>query len=157
MSSQVTKAARCVTHELHGVVVSAGLMQKTVKVRVGGRTWNKIFYADPKHYLVHDPNSSLRTGDVVAIAPGWPTSRHKRHVVKHIIAPYGPPIENRPAIPSLDEIISEREAKKEAKDERKAMKKRVEEERRVASKRSAADEREEKRASWEQLMAKSGQ
>ena len=42
MSSQVAKAARRVTHELHGVVVSAGLMQKTVKVRVGGQKWNKI-------------------------------------------------------------------------------------------------------------------
>ena len=26
--------------ELHGVVVSAGLMDKTVKVRVGGQKWN---------------------------------------------------------------------------------------------------------------------
>lgn len=42
MSSQVAKAARRVTHEMHGVVVSAGLMQKTVKVRVGGQKWNKI-------------------------------------------------------------------------------------------------------------------
>jgi small subunit ribosomal protein S17 len=42
MSSQVAKAARRVTHELHGVVVSAGLMQKTVKVRVGGQKWNKV-------------------------------------------------------------------------------------------------------------------
>ena len=42
MSSPVAKAARLVTHELHGVVVSAGLMQKTVKVRVGGQKWNKI-------------------------------------------------------------------------------------------------------------------
>jgi ribosomal protein S17 len=42
MSSPVAKAARRVTHELHGVVVSAGLMDKTVKVRVGGQKWNKI-------------------------------------------------------------------------------------------------------------------
>lgn len=41
MSSQVAKAARRVTHELHGIVVSAGRMQKTVKVRVGGQKWNK--------------------------------------------------------------------------------------------------------------------
>lgn len=26
--------------ELHGVVVSAGLMDRTVKVRVGGQKWN---------------------------------------------------------------------------------------------------------------------
>lgn len=44
MSSPVAKAARRVTHELHGVVVSAGLMDKTVKVRVGGQKWNKIVH-----------------------------------------------------------------------------------------------------------------
>lgn len=33
--------ARRAFRELHGVVVSAGLMQKTVKVRVGGQKWNK--------------------------------------------------------------------------------------------------------------------
>ncbi|KAM0249365.1 hypothetical protein ACHAQJ_009081 [Trichoderma viride] len=122
MSSQVAKAARRVTHELHGIVVSAGLMQKTVKVRVGGQKWNKVinkWFADPKHYLVHDPNSSLRTGDVVSIVPGWPTSKHKRHVVKKIIAPYGIPTEERPPIPTLEERIAEREAKQAAKGERR--------------------------------------
>lgn len=113
------------------------------------------FYADPKHYLVHDPNSSLRTGDVVAIAPGWPTSRHKRHVVKHIIAPYGEPIESRPAVPSLEEIISEREAKKEAKDERKIQRQQQEVDQHLALKKAAAEEREAKRTAWEQLMSKS--
>ncbi|KFH42911.1 37S ribosomal protein-like protein [Hapsidospora chrysogenum ATCC 11550] len=136
MSSPVAKAARRVTHELRGVVVSAGLMEKTAKVRVGGQKWNKIvhkdawtpfeltldsqWFADPKHYLVHDPNSSLRTGDVVAIRPGWPTSQHKRHVVKQIIAPFGVPIDQRPPVPTLEELIAEREAKKAAKDERRA-------------------------------------
>ncbi|KAJ2983556.1 hypothetical protein NQ176_g597 [Zarea fungicola] len=159
MSSQVTKAARRVTHELHGVVVSAGLMQKTVKVRVAGQKWNKVvnkFYADPKHYLVHDPNSSLRTGDVVAIAPGWPTSRHKRHVVKHIVAPFGEPMENRPAVPSLEELIAERESKKEVKDERKALRQQSEEEQRVDSKKIAAEKRKAKRVLWEQLTSRSG-
>ncbi|KZZ93417.1 Ribosomal protein S17 [Moelleriella libera RCEF 2490] len=126
MSSQVAKAARRVTHELHGVVVSAGLMQKTVKVRVGGQKWNKDvnkWFPAPKHHLVHDPQSSLRTGDVVSIVPGWPTSRRKRHVVKQIIAPYGVPIDERPAVLTLEERIAEREAKKAAKDERRAARK----------------------------------
>ncbi|KOS18321.1 37S ribosomal protein S17 [Escovopsis weberi] len=138
MSSQVAKAARRVTTELHGVVVSAGLMHKTVKVRVGGQKWNKIvnkWFSDPKHYLVHDPNSSLRTGDVVSIVPGWPTSQHKRHVVKHIIAPYGTPIEERPPVPTLEERIAEREAKKEAKDQRKQARKEAEQEAREAARR----------------------
>ncbi|KAG5927342.1 hypothetical protein E4U42_002341 [Claviceps africana] len=125
MSSQVAKAARRVTHELHGVVVSAGLMQRTVKVRVGGQKWNKVvnkWFPEPKHHLVHDPNSSLRTGDVIAIVPGWPTSRRKRHVVKHIIAPFGSSIDERPPVPTLEERIADREAKKAVKEARRSSK-----------------------------------
>lgn len=44
MSSQVARAARLVKRELHGVVVSSGLMDKTVKVRVGGQKWNKTVH-----------------------------------------------------------------------------------------------------------------
>jgi small subunit ribosomal protein S17 len=62
----------------------------------------------------------LRTGDVVSIVPGWPTSKHKRHVVKKIIAPYGTPTEERPPIPTLEERIAEREAQQAAKRERRA-------------------------------------
>ncbi|PNY29585.1 37S ribosomal protein S17, mitochondrial [Tolypocladium capitatum] len=148
MSSQVAKAARRVTHELHGVVVSAGLMQKTVKVRVGGQKWNKVvnkWFADPKHYLVHDPNSSLRTGDVVSIVPGWPTSQHKRHVVKQIIAPHGVPIDERPPVPSLEERIAEREVKKAAKDERREAMKREREVQASDDKKKEADGKRGKR------------
>ncbi|KAG6004779.1 hypothetical protein E4U21_000779 [Claviceps maximensis] len=123
MSSQVAKAARRVSHELHGVVVSAGLMERTVKVRVGGQKWNKEvhkWFPVPKHHLVHDPNSSLRTGDVISIVPGWPTSRRKRHVVKHIIAPFGSSISERPPVPTLEERIADRESRKAAKEARKA-------------------------------------
>ncbi|KAF5019018.1 hypothetical protein F66182_8992 [Fusarium sp. NRRL 66182] len=154
MSSQVAKAARRVTHELHGVVVSAGLMEKTVKVRVGGQKWNKIWFADPKHYLVHDPNSSLRTGDVVSIVPGWPTSQHKRHVIKHIIAPYGSPINERPPVPTLEERIADREVKKAAKDERRAARRQAEEDKRQEEKRLENEKREAKRKAWEEAQKK---
>lgn len=40
--SPVANAALRVKHEIHGVVVSAGLMQKTVKVRIGNQQWNSI-------------------------------------------------------------------------------------------------------------------
>lgn len=116
-------AGRKSFRELHGVVLTAGLMQRTVKVRVGGQRWNgklKKFFDDPKTYLVHDPNDSLRTGDVVAIEPGWRSSKHKRHVVKHIIAPSGTPIEERPPIPTEDERWAAKLWKKAAKDERRA-------------------------------------
>ncbi|KAK3322094.1 hypothetical protein B0H66DRAFT_188922 [Apodospora peruviana] len=108
--------------ELHGVVVTAGLMSKTVKVRVGGTKWNSFLKKDfklHKTYLVHDPNDSLRAGDVVAITPGWRTSKSKRHVVKRIIAPAKIPIEERPPIPSEEERWAEMLVQKTAKKERK--------------------------------------
>lgn len=76
-------------------------------------------FSDPKKYLVHDPKDSLRTGDVVAIVPGWRTSKHKRHVVKHIIAPYGQSIEERPAVPTADERIEEMTQKRLEKEARR--------------------------------------
>lgn len=88
----------------------------------------------PKHFLVHDPSSSLRTGDVVAIVPGWRTSKHKRHVIKHIIAPAGVPIEERPPVPTLDERIEAREEKKRVKDERRAVRRGEEERARLEAK-----------------------
>lgn len=75
-------------------------------------------------------------------------------MVKQIIAPYGESIENRPPVQSLDEIITEREAKKEARDERRALRKLSEEEQRLALKKAAADERKAKHTAWEQLIAK---
>lgn len=76
-------------------------------------------FTTPKTHLVHDPNSSLRTGDVVSIVPGWPTSQHKRHVVKEIIAPFGTPIEDRPQVPTEDERIAQRDQQKAEKDARR--------------------------------------
>jgi ribosomal protein S17 len=71
------------------------------------------------HLLVHDPRSSLRIGDIISISPGWRVSKHVHHVVNSIIAPFGEPIEERPAVPSEEERVAEREAKKRVKDERR--------------------------------------
>lgn len=68
---------------------------------------------------MHDPNNSLRTGDVVAIVAGWRVSKTVRHVVQHIIKPAGVPIEERPAIPTPEERVAKREAAKAAKDQRR--------------------------------------
>lgn len=100
------------------------------------------FFSVPKHYLVHDPNSSLRTGDVVSIVPGWPTSQHKRHVVNYIIAPYGVPTNERPPVPTLEERIADREAKKEAKDERRVTRRKERHE-------SAEEEKRQREERWE--------
>ena len=43
--------ARYMNRELHGIVVSAGLMQKTVKVRVGGQKWHP-FLQKARHYPI---------------------------------------------------------------------------------------------------------
>ncbi|TPX09625.1 uncharacterized protein E0L32_009226 [Thyridium curvatum] len=127
MATHAVAAAKQVFRELHGVVVSAGLQSKTVKVRVGGRKWHadiKKHFNKPQQYLVHDPNDSLRTGDVVAITPGWRTSKHKRHVVKHIIAPAQVPINERPPVPTEEErwaaAVEAREAKVERRTARQA-------------------------------------
>ncbi|KAK4124202.1 nucleic acid-binding protein [Parathielavia appendiculata] len=132
MAQPVTQMAKKVIRtfrELHGVVISAGLMDKTVKVRVGGQKWNsflKKFFDDPKTHLVHDPNNSLRLGDVVAITPGWRTSKSKRHVVKHIIAPgSGVPIEGRAPVPTEEERLAQKEAQRMEKIERRTAKKMI--------------------------------
>ncbi|KAK1753471.1 hypothetical protein QBC47DRAFT_386473 [Echria macrotheca] len=129
LATTATNVARRRFKELHGVVVTAGLMSKTVKVQVGGQKWNKFlqkYFNDPRTYLVHDPNDSLRAGDVVAIEPGWRVSKSKRHVVKHIVKPAGVPIEERPPIPTEEERLAERAAERLAKDERRARKKAAE-------------------------------
>ena len=68
-----------------------------------------------QHLLVHDPRSSLRQGDIISITPGWRASKHVHHVVSSIIAPFGEPIEARPAVPSEEERVKEREEKLKAK------------------------------------------
>ncbi|KAK3384753.1 hypothetical protein B0H63DRAFT_471452 [Podospora didyma] len=125
MATRAVASATKSFRELHGVVVSAGLMDKTVKVQVGGLKWNtflKKFFKDPQTHLVHDPNNSLRQGDVVAITPGWRTSKTKRHVVKNIIAPAGVPVSARPPVPTEEQRLAYEAAWREAKDIRRAIK-----------------------------------
>ncbi|KAK7752118.1 hypothetical protein SLS62_005861 [Diatrype stigma] len=117
-----------VAKEFHGIVVSAGKMDKTVKVKYGGMRYEpkvQKYFKQPRYALAHDPRNSTRQGDVVAIAQSWRESQHVRHVVRHIIAPYGPPISERPPVPTLEERVAERAARREAKDERRAERRRV--------------------------------
>lgn len=83
-------------------------------------------YANPsqhfleyKSHLVADPNSSLRQGDVVRIAHGWRTSRRIVHVITEIVAPWGPPIEERPKVLSDEERMDIKLTKRAAKLERR--------------------------------------
>ena len=77
------------------------------------------YFDRPKTLLVHDPNDSLRTGDVVAITSGWRTSKNKRHVVQRIIAPAIVPVEERPPVPTEEERMTAKLDKRAAKDERR--------------------------------------
>ncbi|KAI1135422.1 nucleic acid-binding protein [Hypoxylon sp. FL0543] len=145
MASEVAAAAanavRQAAKEMHGIVVSAGRMDKTVKVKLGGLRWEprvQKYFKEPRFKLVHDPRNSVRQGDVVAITPTWRVSQHVRHVVKHIIAPYGEPIEQRPAVPTLEERLAEVAAKRAAKDERRAA--RREEQAAIREEKKAAEE-----------------
>ncbi|KAI1656127.1 nucleic acid-binding protein [Daldinia decipiens] len=151
MASEVAAAAANVVRragkEMHGIVVSAGLMDKTVKVKLGGLRWEprvQKFFKEPRFKLVHDPANSVRQGDVIAIQPSWRVSKHVRHVVKHIIAPYGPPIEDRPSVPTLEERVAKRADKRAAKLERRALR-REEQAREAAEEREAALEEKRKR------------
>ncbi|KAK3724478.1 hypothetical protein LTR37_001102 [Vermiconidia calcicola] len=98
------------THKtIRGVVVSAGKMDKTVKVRVPGQTWNgkiRKYFATHTQHLVHDPNNSLVPGDVVELHR-LRVSTAVHHVVAAIISPYGTPASARPPIPSADERLAE--------------------------------------------------
>ncbi|KAI0012404.1 nucleic acid-binding protein [Xylariaceae sp. FL0662B] len=123
VAATVANTAKRAAKEMHGIVVSAGLMDKTVKVKLAGMRWEprvQKYFRDPRFRLVHDPRNSVRQGDVVAITPSWRESQHVRHVVKHIVAPYGAPIDERPPVPTLEERVAEREAKRAAKDQRRA-------------------------------------
>ncbi|KAH8779281.1 hypothetical protein BGZ57DRAFT_726763, partial [Hyaloscypha finlandica] len=121
--------AASVTRQTNAVVVSAGLMEKTVKVRVGVQKWNNHIgkhFNRSRNILVHDPNSSLRIGDVISISPGWRASKQVNHVVNSILAPFGEPIENRPPVPTLEERLGMREEKRRAREERRKAKRREE-------------------------------
>jgi len=111
------------TRLINAVVVSTGLMQKTVKVAVGKQQWDnhiRKHFNHTRHLLVHDPNSSLRTGDIISISPGWRVSKHVHHVVSSIVAPFGSRIDERPPVPSEEERIAKRDQRKAIKDERRA-------------------------------------
>lgn len=56
---------------------------------------------------------------MVRIASGWHASKHIKHRVTEIVAPWGPPIDERPRIPSDAELLAVRKARQAAKQERR--------------------------------------
>ncbi|KAK4691951.1 hypothetical protein P7C71_g5157, partial [Lecanoromycetidae sp. Uapishka_2] len=109
---------------LCGVVVSAGKMMRAVKVRTARQVYNsflKKHFLTYQSYLVSDPNSSLRTGDVVKILAEKRVSRHIKHVVSEIVAPWGPGIDERPPVMTAEERFAKWKAGKDRKMERRRL------------------------------------
>ena len=72
-----------------------------------------------------DPNNSLVEGDIVRIASGWRTSKHIRHVVTAIVAPFGAPVEDRPPVLTEEQRMETRIRERLLKDVRAASKGRI--------------------------------
>lgn len=71
-----------------GLVVSCGKMQKTVKVRVETKVFNKRINKELFHrkdYLVHDEKEVSREGDLVRIEATRPLSKRKFFSIAEII------------------------------------------------------------------------
>ncbi|KAJ0425178.1 hypothetical protein BJY00DRAFT_203552 [Aspergillus carlsbadensis] len=101
-----------------GTVVSVGRMERTVTVEHRHTIWDRHIrksYPKTTRFLVSDPQNSLREGDVIEFSSGAPKSRHVRHVVERIIAPFGEAIEDRPAILTREERDAIRAEKRAAK------------------------------------------
>jgi ribosomal protein S17 len=97
-------------------------MDRTVRVAHRHNTWDRHIrkmYPKVTTYLVSDPRNSLREGDVIEFSSGAPKSRHVRHVVERIIAPFGAGIDERPAVMTREEREAERAMKRAAKVERR--------------------------------------
>jgi len=95
-----------------GTVVSVGKMDRTVRVLHRHNFWDRHirkYYPKETHFLVSDPQNSLRDGDVIEFSSGAPKSRHVRHVVERIVTPFGEEIATRPAVLSKAEREAERE------------------------------------------------
>jgi small subunit ribosomal protein S17 len=76
------------------------------------------FRKDTKH-LVHDPNNSLVTGDVIELHAEQHT-KHVAYVVGAIVSPFGKPIEERPPVPTADDRLAAYKEKRFAKYKRRA-------------------------------------
>lgn len=85
------------------------------------------YFKKPEEHLVHDPNNSLRMGDVIEVQASWRSSKTKRFVVNRIVAPFGPPIDERPPVPTPEEREATKAAKRAAKVSRRELRRNREE------------------------------
>ncbi|KAF2083630.1 hypothetical protein K490DRAFT_17584, partial [Saccharata proteae CBS 121410] len=111
-----------------GVAVSVGKLNRVVKVRLEKQEWDKRirkFYPAPYNVLVSDPTNSVREGDVIKLRNGLRVSKTIHHVVTSIVAPFGIPLSERPALMTEQKRREEYLKEKIAKDQRQAERGRV--------------------------------
>ncbi len=75
--------------EFMGIVISAGKMDKTIKVKVESlykHPLYKKYVKKVKKYLVHDPENKAKENDIVVIREGRPFSKLKRFYLAKIIS-----------------------------------------------------------------------
>jgi ribosomal protein S17 len=111
-----------------GTVVTAGRMDRTVRVAHRHTTWDRHirkWYARVTTYLVSDPRNSLREGDVIEFSSGAPKSRRVHHVVERIVSPFGVAIEERPPVMNREERDAERARKRAEKLERREQRRKL--------------------------------
>lgn len=97
-------------------------MQKTVTVSEKRTQWDKHIRKDYPlivKTLVSDPRDSLREGDVIQFSSGHPKSRRVSHVVERIVAPFGTPLDQRPAVMTAEEREGAVREKREKKDKKR--------------------------------------
>ena len=85
-------------------------------------------------YLITDPRNSTRAGDIVKFAlwPYYRGSKRVKHIVTEIVSPFGPRLDERPAVPTEED----REAMVRTMEERVAEKRQA----RMRRKREAHEE-----------------
>ncbi|EPS45393.1 hypothetical protein H072_577 [Dactylellina haptotyla CBS 200.50] len=130
-----------------GIVVSAGMQPKMVKVRVPMPVWNsklRKYFHHTKDHLAHDENSACLAGDVVRIQPFQRHSKHKKHVVYEVISPFG--TGERKAIETPEEREARLKAKRDVKLEKREVRRKIEEEKMLAKKRGKEVQAEESAA-----------
>ncbi|KAJ6263750.1 LOW QUALITY PROTEIN: hypothetical protein Dda_2321 [Drechslerella dactyloides] len=106
-----------------GIIVSAGMMPKMVKVRVPTPVWNehlRKYFHRHVDILSHDERSACRAGDVVRILPIERASKLKRHMVAEVISPFG--TGDRIPIETPEELDERMNARRTVRSERRAEK-----------------------------------
>ena len=83
---------------------------------------------------------------MIRLASGNRYSKHVRHVVTQIVAPFGPPLCDRPPVPALEELKARKDEKHAAKAERRSARANEAMQRKVEANRLRRDKKRPKEA-----------